>query len=135
MNKPTLIIDGSKFSSLQEFAQHFGEVALKGYQWRGNLDAFNDILRGGFGTPEGGFILRWENSAFSRESLGYVETAKWLEERIANCHPSNVPHFKKRLAEALQGQGKTLFEELVEIIRIHGDGGDEAEDGVELFLI
>lgn len=70
MGKAVIVLDGAKFSSLKEFAIFFSNQALKGYPWDGNLDAFNDILNGGFGTPEGGFILRWENSALSRERLG-----------------------------------------------------------------
>ena len=133
--KRTYIINGSKFLSLEEFSQHFSEVVLNNYRWHGNLDAFNDIFRGGFGTPKGGFVLRWENSDLSRERLGYSETAKWLEERITKCHPSNVPHFEKRQGEAKQEKGETLFDMLIEIIRTHGIGGEEAEDGVELILI
>ena len=67
--------------------------------WGRNLDAFNDVLRGGFGTPEGGFTLRWKNHATSRRRLGQVQ-----------------------------------FNVLVDIIRIHRAGGDEAEDGVVLVL-
>ncbi len=32
------------------------------------------------------------------------------------------------------GEGETLFDILVDIIRVHGAGGDEADDGVELVL-
>ena len=39
---------------------------LRGEEFNANLDAFNDMLRGGFGTPPGGFVLRWVNSARSR---------------------------------------------------------------------
>ncbi|MCP3977199.1 MAG: hypothetical protein GY720_22140 [bacterium] len=31
---------------------------IPGAEWGRNLDAFNDILRGGFGTPEDGFVVR-----------------------------------------------------------------------------
>jgi hypothetical protein len=34
----------------------------------------NDILRGGFGTPDDGFTLRWKNHDISRQRLGYRET-------------------------------------------------------------
>ena len=134
MEKQTFVIDGTQFSSLLEFAQYFSNLVLKDYDWRGNLDAFNDILRGGFGTPEGGFILRWENSALSRQRLGYAETIKWTEEHIQSCHPSNVSHLNQRLAELKQWRGETLFDTIVEIIQVHGPGGEEAEDGVELHL-
>jgi Barstar (barnase inhibitor) len=54
---------------------------IPGAKWGHNLDAFNDILRGGFGTLEGGFILRWKNSTVSRERLGYPETVRQLDRR------------------------------------------------------
>jgi hypothetical protein len=43
---------------------------LEDHNWRGNLDAFNDILRGGFGTPEDGFVFRWLDAQRSRQALG-----------------------------------------------------------------
>jgi hypothetical protein len=115
MGKPVIVLNGARFSSLEEFAQYFSDLLLKDYQWRGNLDAFNDILNGSFGTPEGGFILRWENSALSRERLGYPETIKWLEEHIVSAHPTHVPSLKQRLAEAKQGRGETLFDRHVSV--------------------
>jgi RNAse (barnase) inhibitor barstar len=68
--RPEVIIDASQFSDLGGFAEHFGKVALRGQHcWNGNLDAFNDILRGGFGTPEGGFTMVWRNHQKSRQDL------------------------------------------------------------------
>jgi hypothetical protein len=65
------VIDGSAFSTLDEFAKHFSMRVLSGtYEWHGNFDVFNDILRGGFGTPEGGFRLIWSQSSVSRSKLG-----------------------------------------------------------------
>jgi hypothetical protein len=89
--------------------------------WQGNLDGFNDFLRGGFGTPDTGFVLIWRGSAVSRERLGYGETIKWLEERVQNCHPPNVPVMQQRLAAARRGEGQTLFDMLLEIIQDHDD--------------
>ena len=68
--KPEVIIDGSEFSDLAGFAKQFSEAALRGqHRWNGNLDAFNDILRGGFGTPDGGFTVVWRNHQKSRRDL------------------------------------------------------------------
>jgi len=75
-------IDGHDFATLQEFYGVVGRVLIPGANWGHNLDAFNDILRGGFGTPEGGFVLRWKNSAVSRERLGYPETVRQLDRRL-----------------------------------------------------
>ena len=126
MARPTLTIDGSCFSTLQEF---YGEVSRKiipGASWGRNLDAFNDILRGGFGTPEGGFILIWHCSEVSRDRLGHGEAAQELERRLERCHPSNRGQVELELQAARGARGPTAFDWLVEVIRSH--------DGIELRL-
>ena len=92
-------IDGRWFWTVRGFLEHFGRRVIPGASWGRNLDAFNDVLRGGFGTPEGGFTLRWKNHAKSRKRLGAPQ-----------------------------------FNAIVDIIRVHGVGGEEAEDGVEFIL-
>jgi RNAse (barnase) inhibitor barstar len=72
--KPVYEIDGREFATLQEFFALISRVLIPDAEWGHNLDAFNDILRGGFGTPEGGFVFRWANSTISRERLGHRET-------------------------------------------------------------
>jgi hypothetical protein len=134
MAKTEYDLDGNAFATFEEFAQHFNARVLRGYQWRGNLDAFNDILRGGFGTPDGGFVLVWRDHALSRSRLGHAEMANRLERIRHTCHPSNLAQVDADLAAAQQGRGPTMFDLLVEIIRAHGEGGSEAEDGVELVL-
>ena len=79
-------------------------------------------------------MLVWKDSERSRRMLGYAETARWLEARLPKVHPTNVASFRERLAAARRWSGETLFDTLVEIIRVHGDGGEEADDGVELRL-
>jgi len=130
---PALVIDGLKFHDLAGFAREFS-LLLDDHAWRGNLDAFNDILRGGFGTPDNGWVLKWLHADRSREALGYRETARRLEELLPHVHPANRGTVQRRLDRARRGEGPTLFDELVEIIRSHGPGGAEAEDGVHLDL-
>jgi RNAse (barnase) inhibitor barstar len=72
--KPTYEIDGARFTTLEEFFDEISRVLIHGATWGRNLNAFNDILRGGFGTPEGGFILRWLNSDLSRDRLTEFES-------------------------------------------------------------
>ena len=68
--------------------------------WGKNLDAFNDILRGGFGSlPTGGFVLRLKSSGRLKKALGVA-----------------------------------TYEIIIDIIKTHGVGGQEASDGVELVL-
>jgi len=99
-----------------------------------NLDAFNDVLRGGFGTPPEGFVLRWNNSQISRERLGYRETIRQLQLRSARCHSSHRPRIAQELAAAEDHRGETVFDWLVRIVGIHCAGGGEQDDGVELEL-
>jgi RNAse (barnase) inhibitor barstar len=118
-----IVIDGSAFTDFEGFGREFSKH-LDNYEWRGNLDAFNDILRGGFGTPE--------RPDLSRLALSYTATALWLEQMLATCHHVNRPSVSARLDAARRGQGPTLYDEIIDIIAIHGTGGQESEDGVEL---
>lgn len=127
-------IDGSRFSTLEEFFDEVSRVMLPGQRWGHNLDAFNDILRGGFGTPENGFTINWKNHALSKERLGYGETIRQLELRLQRCHPKNREYVMTDLASARAHRGQTVFDWLVGIIRIHGLGGSEERDRVELML-
>jgi RNAse (barnase) inhibitor barstar len=128
------ILDGTKFTSLEDFYDEIGGTLIPGASSGRNLDAFNDVLRGGFDTPKDGFILRWMHSEMSREKLGYPETVRQLEFRLAHCHPTNRERVERELIAAQNGQGPTVFDWLLEIIREHGVGGHEAEDNVRLVL-
>src|SRR3569833_308211 len=134
MTKKTYQIDGTTFSTLEDFYGEVSRVLIPGSDWGRNLDAFNDILRGGFGTPEGGFILRWDNAQLSREKLGYGETMRYLQQKLKTCHPSNRYDVTQDIEAARNKKGQTLFDILVEIIRDHGKDGDQQDDGVELVL-
>src|SRR5262249_18409675 len=127
-------IDGQHFSTLEEFYDEISRVLIPAACWGRNLNAFNDILRGGFGTPEEGFILKWKNSDISRQRLGYAETARQLTLRLEHCHPSNKQFVKSDLEQAKKERGATVFDWLIEIIQTHCRGGEEEEDGVELVL-
>jgi hypothetical protein len=79
-------------------------------------------------------VLRWLNSELSRSALGYEATTQRLERLLLTCHPSNRSNIELRILRARRGQGPTLFDEIVEIIREHGRGGNESDDGVVLEL-
>lgn len=133
--KKIYTIDGDKFDNFEEFCDHLSWTLLSDCNWGGNLDALNDILRGGFGTPEEGFIIKWKNSSRSRDKLGYEETARRFENILEKCHPSNIERLTMALHLARKKQGQTLFELLVEIFLDHGSHGTQSESGVELVLL
>jgi RNAse (barnase) inhibitor barstar len=128
MSKRIYTLDGNNFSTLEEFWEEIGYVLMgvRDAHWGRNLDAFRDILCGGWGTPDEGFILVWKNSAVSRERLGYPETVRQLEKRLQVCHPTAREITKSKIELAKQNKGTTVFDWLVEIIR--------EEESVELRL-
>lgn len=91
-------IDSTRFATLEGFFTEFSRVVMPGFDpTLSNLDAFDDVLSGGCGTPDNGFTLRWKNHQVSREQLGYSETVRQLELRLARCHPTNRPQIEQDL--------------------------------------
>ena len=127
-------IDGARFSTLEEFFDEVTRVMIPDDFWGHNLDAFDDILHGGFGTPDEGFELIWDNADLSRDRLGYPETVRQLELRLKRCHRSWRPFVAAQLDQARAGQGDTVFDWLIEIIEDHGPGGRKSESNVTLTL-
>jgi RNAse (barnase) inhibitor barstar len=141
MNKPTYIIDGNDFDDLEGLYDQISAVLIPGKAWGRGLDALNDILRGGFGTPKEGFTLIWKNSARSRRMLSYDETIKFYEqgipttkrsltpEKLKKQYPSNKDWSRQKLREyvyymdelayARARQGPTIFDKIVELIKLH----------------
>ncbi len=122
MAKQVYVIDGQDFSTIQEFFDIVSQVLIPGADWGWNMNAFNDILRGGFGTPEGGFVILWKNAAVSRDRLGYWETS------TSQATPGKGSSHARRQKE------ERVFDSLVDIIKKHCPGGEEEQDGVELVL-
>ena len=116
-------INGNSFSNLSEFYDEVERKFTKGLTWKigRNLNAFNDVLRGGFGLHnyEEQIELCWSNSEKSKLDLGINETIEDLEQVLQNCHPTNREDVKKELELAKNGKGEMLFELIVEIIKEH----------------
>ena len=123
MNKQTVTINGDNFTDLESFYDEIDRVLTKNLDWQTghNLDAFNDLLRGGFGVYEyeEPIILKWNRSNESRNKLGWDETIKYVTDKLKTCHPSNVESVKADLELTKQRKGQTLFELIVDIIKSH----------------
>ena len=119
--KTTYIIDGAHFTNLSEFYNEFGLSVIPGNDWGKNLDAFDDVLSGGFGTPPEGFTILWKNFVLSRERLGYAETLKYLEQQLSVCDSSQRNSVFTEIEKLKKGEGQMLCEILTEIIKEHAD--------------
>jgi RNAse (barnase) inhibitor barstar len=89
MEEPVYTLDGSRFTDLSGFYDEVSRSIIPGAKWDRNLDAFNDILSGGFGMPEGGFVLRWVHSDRSRSRVGYSATVEYLEQQLVVGKPAD----------------------------------------------
>jgi RNAse (barnase) inhibitor barstar len=120
--KKRFIIDGDNFSDFQGFTKEFSfKVLSNKHIWKGNLDAFNDILRGGFGDIEEDDEVEivWKNSKKSINDLSYDETIRRLNEILVNCHPTNKEFVLQKIRLAESNQGSTVFDLLIEIVKEH----------------
>ncbi len=127
-------IDGARFDDFDGFCDEISRQLIPGANWGRTLNAFNDLLRGGFGTPEGGFHLIWRNADLSRDRLGRAETLRLLRAQLKTATPPQRALVLEDIEDVLRGSGDTLFDWLVMIVQEHGPGGSESEDNVTLTL-
>lgn len=110
-NKMT-VINGSHFSNLEAFYEEASLLFLKDKDWKvGTLDGFDDILYG----YEGEII--WKNARKSKQDLGFDLTKEFYENKIRQGKPFNVTLIQQKLDDLISGNGQTLFEILIEIIK------------------
>lgn len=123
MAKQEIILDGNRFANLEEFYLEADRILTKNLDWKTghNLNAFNDLLRGGFGVFEYDEPIRllWINSQRSENLLGFEATIEHYTKILKTCQPDHQAYIKAKLKGAEQKQGQTLFGILVEIIEQH----------------
>ncbi len=106
-------IDGAHIDDLAGFYDEVTRSLFDGASWGRNLDAFEELL-------DEGLEVRWLDAERSRTRLGYAETARWLEARLYRVAEENRHEWQERLTAARQGEGETLFEVLVRLMRERG---------------
>lgn len=125
-----IVLDGNAFSTQEEFALEATRKLTRGIEWLDyenprplNLDALDDLLRGGFIVfdEEDQVDIEWINSEKSRDDLGRAETLKYLNSKLDSCHPSAIPDVKEKILLLEKGEGQTLFDEIIDIIREHSN--------------
>ncbi|MBQ7113569.1 MAG: barstar family protein [Clostridia bacterium] len=88
----TFILDGNNFTDMEGFYSEINKLLTKNLHWKTghNLNAFNDLLRGGFGVHEYNepITIRWINFNKSKEALG-DEMVLILLEIMLDCDDSD----------------------------------------------
>ncbi len=114
---PVYVIDGSEARTWPEIVASINAF-VPNSEWQGNsLDALDDILYGGYGTPEK-FVVLWKSSAVSRQALGPEETLSYFKNMPIVLHSNSKGQINPRPG--------TLFEVLIDIFKGH--------DNIELRL-
>lgn len=126
-----IVIDGNNFDDLEGFFCEIDRVLTMDLTWKTghNLDAFNDLLRGGFGVHEYGepILLKWKNYGKSKFSLGFEATINYYEKVLKTCHPSNKDTMKLKLENAKKHIGPTILDIIIEIILNNDNSGHDCK--------
>ena len=133
-NKPIVEINGENFYNLSGFYNEITNSLSLNDSWGKNLDAFNELLRGGFGTPENGFILLWSNSEVSKQKLSQLETRNYFLNKLPSCEADKKDSELQNIHIFKNEDRTTIFDWLINIITDHCINGNEAEDGIILLL-
>lgn len=109
-----IIIDGRRFSTIGEFYDEMERLLTRGLTWKTgrNMDAFHDLLRGGFGVHAYGESVEfvWLHAEKSRRDFGYEATVRYWEAVLQRCHPVNRPMMQAKVEAARNQTEPTLFD-------------------------
>lgn len=118
-----LIINGSAIKDIATFYAEINRVFMQGEDWQlgESLDAFDDLLYGGFGSIDNGAVTEivWNDIEVSKTALGYNATKAWYMGKLVPESVFNKKYFQDQLAKLEAGTGKTYFEIILEIIADH----------------
>lgn len=123
MKKLELTINGDNFQDIEGFYEELNRLVMKEENWKlgVSLDAFNDLLYGGFGVIKEYDELEiiWLNSEKSRKDLGLETTKSYYQHKLEHPEIYSSKFAQEKLEELEAGSGQTYFEILLEIISEH----------------
>ncbi|GAB3793809.1 hypothetical protein GCM10028819_06060 [Spirosoma humi] len=116
-------IDGSAINDIASFYEEVNRVFMAAESWQigPSLDAFNDLLFGGYGTLQGAqsVELVWHHMDHSRQALGYETTRTYYLDKLKPGSPYNKKLFEEKLEALESGRGETYFDTVLSIIAEH----------------
>ena len=120
-----IILEGKDIVDIPSFYTQINAQLMQGEDWSlgESLDAFNDLLYGGFGAAKDADLLEieWHDIDISRKHLGIETTKAYYQAKIQHGKPYNTALFQEKLQALAQGRGPTYFDILIEIIQSHRD--------------
>ena len=122
-NIKELILDGNRIHDIPSFYDEVNRVFMQGADFTlgPSLDAFNDMLYGGYGAIRGNesIRLRWLNFEKNRKDLGVETTVAFYRAKLERPEAFNEEWSRGKLEELERGEGQTYMDILLEIIDEH----------------
>ena len=123
--KKEIQIDGSKIQDLTSLYKEFDDKLMPNEDWElgESLDALDDLLYGGFGEINGNEAIRfvWTDFERMKELFGYDFTLNFYQNKLKYPEVFNVELIQNSIEELQNGNGKTYFEIILEIIESHSN--------------
>ena len=123
--KKEIQIDGSKIQDLTSLYKEFNDKLMPNEDWElgESLDALDDLLYGGFGEINGNEAIRlvWTDFERMKEFFGYDFTLNFYQNKLKYPEIFNKDLIKNSIDELQNGNGKTYFEIILEIIESHSN--------------
>jgi RNAse (barnase) inhibitor barstar len=120
---PQIILEGKNIYDITSFYKEINRVFMQNEDWElgESLDAFNDLLYGGFGILKGlpKIQLIWNDSKKCSHTLGYDTTKVYYLKKLEPGSPFNRAYHEQKLAELEADNGQTYFEIILDIISDH----------------
>ena len=121
----TFIINGKNITGIASFYIEVNRVFMQNETWKiaQSLDAFNDLLYGGFGSIGNSNTIEiiWLDIELSRKALGYEATKQYYLAKLEPGSAFNKELFTEKLYRLEHGKGQTYFDIVLEIIAAHGN--------------
>ena len=122
-NDKELVLDGHRIHDIPSFYEEVNRVFMQGVDFRlgSSLDAFNDMLYGGYGAIRGNepIRLRWLNFDKNKEDLGVEATMAFYRAKLEQPDVFDPAWARRKLDALERGQGQTYMDILLEIIGAH----------------
>ncbi|CCH51388.1 putative barnase inhibitor [Fibrisoma limi BUZ 3] len=118
-----IAIEGNAINDIASFYEEINRVFMMEESWTigPSLDAFNDLLYGGYGALQGAqwVELFWRHMDHSHKALGYQTTRNYYLDKLRPGSPYNRKLFAEKLGALDSGHGETYFDSVMAILAEH----------------
>ena len=121
--KKEFVIDGNRIKDKSSLYEEINRQFMQEESWKlaESLDAFDDLLYGGFGAIKEKEEIKivWLNFDSNKEAFGLDFTRNFYKEKLEQPENFDSKLVQRQLDELESGEGQTYFEIIEEIISSH----------------